>query len=275
VFQSERIYQRSTLHEVWGGLKRAQPQGGILTPAHIPAVLVITGQGGAAYGYHDRWDEDGVLHYSGAGQEGDMEFKRGNLALRDHAREGEAVYVFQQQSDGLRYLHEVAVGGWYYEDDVPDLHGNLRRAIVFKLVPLDQLEAASRDEVEAAADGTWEVPLAELRDRALGGGNLDPDPPELGTRRVYRRSRSLRVYVLRRAAGNCEGCGGAAPFLTAHGHPYLEPHHAMRLSDGGPDVPANVIALCPTCHRRVHHAADGESFNSSLRLKLRALESSD
>jgi hypothetical protein len=31
-------------------------------------------------------------------------------------------------------------------------------------------------------------------------------------------------------------------------------------------------ALCPTCHRRVHHGSDGESSNAELRERLAALE---
>ena len=56
------------------------------------------------------------------------------------------------------------------------------------------------------------------------------------------------------------------------GHPYLEPHHTRRLSDGGPDDYHHVIALYPTCHRRVHHADDGESYNAELRIRLESLE---
>jgi hypothetical protein len=40
--------------------------------------------------------------------------------------------------------------------------------------------------------------------------------------------------------------------------PNLEPHHIRRLADGGPDHPRWVAALCPTCHRRVHHGVDGK-----------------
>jgi HNH endonuclease len=54
--------------------------------------------------------------------------------------------------------------------------------------------------------------------------------------------------------------------------PYLEPHHTRRLTDGGPDDVRNAIGLCPTCHRRVHHADDGTAYNFELRQKLEALE---
>jgi hypothetical protein len=35
--------------------------------------------------------------------------------------------------------------------------------------------------------------------------------------------------------------------------------------DGGVDRPENVLAICPTCHRRVHYGADGDEFNGELR----------
>ena len=34
----------------------------------------------------------------------------------------------------------------------------------------------------------------------------------------------------------------------------------------------HVIALCPTCHRRVHHGEDGETYNAELVAKLTNLE---
>ena len=115
------------------------------------------------------------------------------------------------------------------------------------------------------------MPLDELRQRASRTVGSQPNASE-AKRRTYERSEDLRVYVRRRADGLCEGCGSPAPFMTARGHPYLEPHHTRRLSDGGPDDYHHVIALCPTCHRRVHHAADGENYNGELRLKLEAIE---
>lgn len=69
-------------------------------------------------------------------------------------------------------------------------------------------------------------------------------------RALYRmRSRAIRLYVLRRAAGKCEGCGAVAPFNTVNGEPYLEPHHIRHLADGGPDDPRWVVGVCPNFHR--------------------------
>lgn len=85
-------------------------------------------------------------------------------------------------------------------------------------------------------------------------------------------STAIRLYVLSRADGRCEGCGAPAPFETAAGTPYLEPHHTTRRADDGPDHPARVIAVCPNCHRRAHYASDAQKFNATLIRRVKALE---
>ncbi len=67
----------------------------------------------------------------------------------------------------------------------------------------------------------------------------------------------------KRANGVCEACGSKSPFETKTG-PYIEVHHLTRLADGGADCPENVIALCPTCHRRAHYSIDNKEFNEKL-----------
>ena len=87
------------------------------------------------------------------------------------------------------------------------------------------------------------------------------------------RSARVRKYVLKRANGFCEGCGGPAPFVDRHGSPFLETHHTKRISIGGQDHPWHVIALCPNCHRRTDSGSDATSFNASLTVRLAKLKS--
>ena len=95
-----------------------------------------------------------------------------------------------------------------------------------------------------------------------------PASPSAGSRErrtvTYHRSEAVKVYVLRRADGICEGCQQPAPFRTKKGRPYLEPHHIRRVADGGPDDPRWVAALCPNCHREVHHGEKGDDLNRRL-----------
>lgn len=121
------------------------------------------------------------------------------------------------------------------------------------------------DEALAVAD------LAELRFVALLAAR--PRVPPRAQRVLRRaRSRAIRLYVLKRADGVCEGCDAKAPFRTPTGDPYLEPHHTTRLADEGPDHPAHVIALCPNCHRHAHLSEDAEQFNGRLKRLLVTLE---
>jgi 5-methylcytosine-specific restriction protein A len=78
--------------------------------------------------------------------------------------------------------------------------------------------------------------------------------------------------MLRLALGKCEGCSTPAPFVRPDGTPYLEPHHLLRLSDGGPDHPAHVL---PNCHRRVHAGADASMFNAKLTESMITIEPSN
>ncbi|WP_164588207.1 HNH endonuclease, partial [Pseudomonas viridiflava] len=84
-------------------------------------------------------------------------------------------------------------------------------------------------------------------------------------RTLYTRSKDVKAYVLKRAAGSCECCGTPAPFVTKAGQAYLEPHHVNRLSDGGLDHPNFVAAVCPTCHKEIHYGALGEKKNEALK----------
>lgn len=126
--------------------------------------------------------------------------------------------------------------------------------------------------------------LPDLDDNALVESNIDElrkvallkarPSATVKERNILYRARSLAVklYVLRRSKGFCEGCKCPAPFQRPDGSPYLEPHHTRRLADDGPDHPRHVIALCPNCHRRVHYAIDGKAFNKLLIKTLTGLE---
>jgi 5-methylcytosine-specific restriction protein A len=73
---------------------------------------------------------------------------------------------------------------------------------------------------------------------------------------VIERDSNVRTWILRTAAGICELCGQPAPFLDAVGVPFLEVHHVIPLASSGPDTTTNAVALCPNCHRELHHGAE-------------------
>lgn len=80
----------------------------------------------------------------------------------------------------------------------------------------------------------------------------------------------VRRFALREADGVCQGCNSEVPFETESGEPYLEVHHITKVSDGGPDRPDNVIALCPNCHSEAHNGKNKNQLNEKLREKARS-----
>jgi predicted HNH restriction endonuclease len=91
------------------------------------------------------------------------------------------------------------------------------------------------------------------------------DDPEYRKRMAgsYVRDQRIRKKVLERADGHCEYCG-LQGFIARNGEPFLEAHHIVSLSEQGPDKMSNVIALCPTDHRRAHFDAEWESLQAQF-----------
>jgi 5-methylcytosine-specific restriction protein A len=262
-FEKGRLYnRRQDIHARFGG----QQQGGIITPSQHAAVIIITGEEGLAHGYADRWRPNGVFEYFGEGQIGDMTLQRGNRAIAYHSIDGRSLLLFRKSRDGLVFEDEM-VYETHHIERAPDSHGNERDALVFELRPL----SAVVEHVDAEANEAVNN-LDELRKKAYAAAGISSLQRKAGFRNVYQRSADVRAYVLARAKGNCEGCEKPAPFTRIDGSPYLEPHHIRRVSDGGPDDPAFVIALCPNCHRFVHAGKDGTDYNAELLARMPKLE---
>ena len=262
--------RREDIHGALGG----QMQGGISTPSEYPLIFLFTGDAGDPFGYEDDFRADGVYLYTGEGQVGDMQWLRGNQAIKDSIKDGKQLLLFEQTRKGfVRFVGNARYLGHHFEQR-PDKNGVLRSAIVFELeVNGQEGDAGSGEVVEGDSELTLPRPktLADLRAAALlpSGKKLSPKQRQTV---VHYRSEAVKDYVRRRAEGICEGCRQTAPFLNRKRQPYLEPHHTTRRADGGPDHPAHVIALCPTCHRRVHHGYDGEVYNRELIDRLPAIE---
>lgn len=135
-FEVGALYsRRDQIHRLLGG----QRQGGISTPATSPFVILFTGEAGKEHGYHDFWDDNGVLHYYGEGQRGDMKFSGGNLAIREHLNNGKRLLLFQMMGHGrpCRFLGELQFLHAYEQSGIPDTSGELRQALVFMLQPIE------------------------------------------------------------------------------------------------------------------------------------------
>lgn len=93
---------------------------------------------------------------------------------------------------------------------------------------------------------------------------------EKNGRKVYPRNLTHAKKALDNADYKCEVDLNHETFISkSSGKQYVEAHHLIPMKAQGDfeysiDVPANIISLCPTCHRRLHH--------SSMEDKLQLLE---
>lgn len=119
--------RRNDIHALYGG----SWQGGICPSSKFPFIFIFSGKSGHQHGYQDGWDNPNVFSYTGEGQIGDMQFTKGNLALRDHLQNGKRVFLFESVLKGyVEFVCEVEVfDADYFETH--DSTGSLRIGIRF------------------------------------------------------------------------------------------------------------------------------------------------
>lgn len=259
-------YSRQQLAAIWQYRAYQAIARGVVTPAgHASIILFVTREKqDSAQKYEDRL-EGNRLYWEGP---------------TDHFAEERILNVHNSGDEIHLFYRDRHHSNFRYHGQLRLLDAILRvaspSAFVFALV-----SGASTSTVPGVNSGKQSIGIPRLRERSLDelrrlAFSQESAAQDASVRKVksYSRSKAIKDYVLLRAAGRCEGCGEPAPFLKPTGSPYLEPHHVQRRSDNGLDHPLWVIALCPNCHARVHHGADGHDYNSQLAARIAALESS-
>lgn len=85
------------------------------------------------------------------------------------------------------------------------------------------------------------------------------------TREDFVRNPFVVVAALARANGKCERQACRSPlFEKTDGTIFLEVHHIVALSEGGEDSLENAAAVCPNCHRELHHGKDRHILRASM-----------
>ncbi len=211
--------------------------------------------------YEDRWI-DGILHYNGMGLLGNQSFEfMQNKTLYESNNNGVEIYlfeVFDSTKDKYIFMGQFKLCGEPYTQKQFDNEGTLRDVCVFPLKPLD----LDKNHMAVRAELLLHTKEKERKIRQIETDRLktiaQQEPRVVGNRNVitqhYCRSPYIVEYAKRRAKGVCELCEQPAPFNTKDGVPFLETHHIKWLSKGGEDSIENTVAVCPNCHRKLHHA---------------------
>lgn len=178
------------------------------------------------------------------------------------ANSDKSLKELQQLTRHLAKLDRVA------QKPPPPRDRNIQR----QSTPLTRSSNSTRElirlpSVDTGGNATKPLPTPEEDEAALATpqsiGSQTPSS-RITTSRVFQRAQSVRETVLRQAAGICDCCKNSAPFRCPDNSPYLEVHHVIPLSEGGPDTIENTVALCANCHRELHHGREREVLVSRL-----------
>lgn len=88
---------------------------------------------------------------------------------------------------------------------------------------------------------------------------IDPENPRIVSRIEWNRSNILREQALSFANYACEINRDHKSFVAENTQKaYMEGHHAIPMNNQPQfnqslDIYANIVCLCPICHRRIHH----------------------
>lgn len=222
-FKPGKQYRRKELHDMYGGMR----QSGIAPSREVPVVFIFTGDSGELYGYEDTFEDDGTFFYTGEGQVGDMSYDRGNKAIGEHQEDGRELHVFEKDANGLvTYLGQYVHADETWEI-LPDKNGNDRQAIQFELHPVEEINVDT------------EVVLPE--------GNQNPKRTKTTSTSPQRDEKLVRK-MKRLYDDTCQLCGDRRLQGDDIGYSYV--HHIKPLGKehSGPDIPKNVVVLCPNHH---------------------------
>lgn len=127
------------------------------------------------------------------------------------------------------------------------------------------------DQTAGRRNYLYKLFAAQSKPRNVATGAGSPGQRTV-TIEKYKRCVKVSDYVLQRAGGICESCQREAPFTRDDGTLYLEIHHLKMLADGGSDTVSNAIAVCPNCHRELHHGANRAQIKRRLYITVSRLK---
>ncbi|OFW16363.1 MAG: hypothetical protein A3H27_18420 [Acidobacteria bacterium RIFCSPLOWO2_02_FULL_59_13] len=273
-FSVGQAYERSQLLEFVGS---KQQQTGIIWGPRESGCVICTsgGRHSKKAGYEDGPTTNGSWRYYGQGGRGDQSissFANGLLSNGD-----KTVLLFLTKEPGAsqvksqgNYRKQYEFAGAFHVasyDKVRATAGPRRGDLLirFDLIPVQEtMLVNARDQHLDSGD------LGSLREAALKDSAGRNRHESIVSYR--RRSVSVRSYAQFRAGGACEWCKNNAPFVDLGGSPFLEVHHIFRLADDGPDLPSNVAALCPNCHRAAHFSGNRVELQASLAKRVLEIE---
>ncbi|MFC1804303.1 MrcB family domain-containing protein [Candidatus Omnitrophota bacterium] len=187
---------------------------------------------------------------------------------------------------GKGYELGTICGKYYSKDSIPDtdtlahdlsnligvyreLKGELSGSSITEKQPATKILLTREEFQQEEAGEEYKAAGKDPKQVKQLASQAETKPPRKATSIYYPRNPYVSANAKNRAKGKCELCDQPAPFLSRHGKPFLECHHIKERAEGGTDTINNAVALCPNCHRKMHHLGLVEDKN---KLKQKASE---
>lgn len=158
-------------------------------------------------------------------------------------------------------------------DALLNLHDRLKRRVGKEI--LSFLPPASEADFQTAAMETAQSSALPTPP----AGPLKPPPPLSGGRTGrFRRDYNMAAIALRNAQFQCEIDPTHISFTSNRTKKsFVEAHHLVPVSRQSAfavrlDVPENIVALCPNCHRLLHHGVAAEKRRALAKLIMQRSE---
>ncbi|MEZ0107896.1 hypothetical protein ABH920_001888 [Catenulispora sp. EB89] len=138
------------------------------------------------------------------------------------------------------------------------------RSTIYRLDSADNRRALNR-LLDQLGENPYAAAVGLLEYRAAH--RVLPEAFSTVTTEPYRDPKAVEL-VIQRSGGFCENPECECPrfqHFTPAGKPILQVDHVVDLALGGPDHPANMIAVCPNCHAIKTLSADCEKWRSIFR----------
>jgi len=230
----------------------------------FPGEEIVNVYSGEDSPYQDFIDpETGVIEYRGQGLSGNQTLSDGNKYVEDARISKSPVRFWYQPSKG-----EIVFKQWVVVADRTtifenDFEENSAERILWFLVPVGSMNETEWPleiaEAEVVTLSSKEKAVARNPEKLLARYaelsevlNQEASESSISSRkrRTFKRRKDARDLVLARSGQKCEftGCTGMPVDTDRHGMALLEVDHIKPLAEGGPDIPSNMIALCPNCH---------------------------
>jgi 5-methylcytosine-specific restriction endonuclease McrA len=161
-------------------------------------------------------------------------------------------------------MDNIELGSYLEIDRIEAYEQHTRLSELFDKLNQDRLGSSHTIKLVDEDDDDGYVSTNDIDEAISVKASYMPlDKPEkiIGDRVSFKRNPEKAKKSIVLANYKCDLDQSHVSFISKNGKPYMEAHHLVPLStqdyfDNSLDVDANIVCLCPNCHRKLHYGGN-------------------